>query len=126
MKKSESTEMYLETVYILEKKHGHAHVVDIANMLDVSKPSVTKAVKNLEANNLVHCVKYGSITLTEEGRKIAIQIYKKHKMIQEYLRHSLNLSSEQASKNACKIEHSATDEMILAVEKYLKENNINL
>ena len=45
MGKNESMEMYLETVYELEKSHGHAHGVEIAKRLGVTKPSVTKAMK---------------------------------------------------------------------------------
>ena len=44
---NESMEMYLETIYVLENIHGHAHVVDIAERLGVSKPSVTKAANYL-------------------------------------------------------------------------------
>jgi Mn-dependent DtxR family transcriptional regulator len=118
---NESMEMYLETVYILENSHGHAHGVDIAKRLDVSKPSVTKAIKYLKAQGFVNKQKYGTITLTEKGREISEEIYNNHKLIARFLEHSLKLSTEEAGKNACKIEHVLSDEMLKAIKNYFKE-----
>lgn len=126
MSNNESMEMYLETVYILESNNGHAHGVDIAKRLNVSKPSVTKAVQYLKSQGLVDTQKYGTITLTEKGREVSERIYSKHQLIELFLEHSLKLSAEQASINACKIEHVLSDEMLEAIKSYLKENNINV
>jgi len=122
---TESMEMYLETVYLLETHRGHAHGVDIAKRLGVSKPSVTKAIKLLKAQGLVNTQRYGSITLTEKGRKISEEIYRKHQLIELFLEHSLKLPPEQASIDACKIEHVLSDEMLEAIRRYLKEHNID-
>jgi Mn-dependent DtxR family transcriptional regulator len=119
-------EMYLETVYILESNHGHAHGVEIANRLGVSKPSVTKAIKYLKDQGYVNTQKYGTITLTEKGRELSEKIYNNHHLIERFLEHSLQLSVEQASSNACKIEHVVSDEMLEAIKSYLKKNNIDV
>ena len=58
---NESMEMYLETIYVLENIHGHAHVVDIAERLGVSKPSVTKAANYLSDQGYVTKEKYGQL-----------------------------------------------------------------
>ncbi len=126
MNNNESMEMYLETVYILESNHGHAHGVDIAKRLGVSKPSVTKAIKYLKTQGFVNMQKYGTITLTEKGRERSEGIYSNHQLIELFLGHSLKLSSEQASINACKIEHVLSDEMLGAIKSYLKNNNIDV
>ena len=119
MSKSESTEMYLETIYLLEKDHGHAHTVDVAKRLNVSKPSVTKAVNNLKEEGLVNKEAYGTINLTDKGKVISKRIYSKHKLITEYLYSSLGLSKSEAEKNACKMEHIVSDKMIKKIEEYL-------
>ena len=126
MSNNESMEMYLETVYILENIHGHAHGVDIAKRLGVSKPSVTKAIKYLKTQGFVNTQKYGTITLTEKGRELSDEIYSNHQSIELFLEHSLKLSIEQASINACKIEHVLSDEMIEAIKTYLRKNNIDV
>jgi DtxR family transcriptional regulator, Mn-dependent transcriptional regulator len=123
---NESMEMYLETVYILESNHGHAHGVEIAKRLGVSKPSVTKAIKYLKDQGFVNTQKYGTITLTEKGKELSEKIYNNHHLIERFLEHSLQLSSEQASINACKMEHVLSDEMFDAIKSYLKKNNIDM
>ena len=121
MTKTESSEMYLETIYLLEKVHGHAHTVDIADKLNVSKPSVTKAMNNLKEEGLVEKEAYGTIQLTEKGRKVSKKIYSKHKLLTNYLHHSLGLSFSEAEKNACKMEHIASDEMMKRVRDYVEK-----
>lgn len=123
---NESMEMYLETIYLLEQDHGHAHVVDIAKQLDVSKPSVTKAMKLLKSRGLIHKEAYGTITLTNEGRARSEKIYHDHQLISLFLEHSLELSSDEASENACKMEHVLSDKMIEAIKVYLQKNKINI
>jgi Mn-dependent DtxR family transcriptional regulator len=119
-------EMYLETIYILEDNHGHAHVVDIAKRLGVSKPSVSKAMKYLKAKGLVNKEPYGVITLTEKGKVVSEKIYNNHRLISMFLEHSLELDANEASQNACKIEHILSDDMLIAIKRYLKANNIHV
>lgn len=125
MSQTESMEMYLETVYMLEKNHGHAHGADIAKKLGVSKPSVTKAMNQLKIKGLVNKEAYGSITLTDLGIEISTKIYKRHRLISSYLEHSLKLSSSEAGNNACKMEHILSEEMLVAIEQYLTKNGID-
>jgi Mn-dependent DtxR family transcriptional regulator len=117
--------MYLETIYLLEQEHGHAHGVEIAKKLSVSKASVTKAVKNLKANGYISHESYGSITLTTEGKELSESIYLKHQMITEFLKHSLGVSENVASENACKMEHILTDELSEAISAYNVNNGID-
>ena len=63
--------LYLETIHILEKNYGHAHGVEIAERLGVSKPSVSKAMNHLKDKGLVNKEAYGTITLTQKGREIS-------------------------------------------------------
>ncbi len=123
---NESMEMYLETVYLLEQNHGHAHVVDIAKRLGVSKPSVTKAMNMLKNKGLIHKEAYGSITLTTEGKQRSEKIYQDHQIISLFLEHSLGLSSDEASLNACKMEHVLSNTMVNAIKVYLKNNDIEM
>lgn len=125
MSSNESMEMYLETIYLLENSHGHAHGVDIAKKLDVSKPSVTKAMKHLKSQGFVNSKSYGTITLTKKGKELSAEIYRKHQLISLFLEHSLDLDSDEAAQNACRIEHILSDTMLTAIKGYLKENNVD-
>jgi len=121
---NESTEMYLETIYLLEKNHGHAHGVEIAEELGVSKACVSKAMRQMKAAGLVYKETYGSITLTEKGKAISERIYYHHQLLSRYLEHSLSLSFEEATSNACKLEHVVSEEMLEAIKSYLETHNI--
>ncbi|NLZ52410.1 MAG: metal-dependent transcriptional regulator [Thermoanaerobacteraceae bacterium] len=126
MSNNESMEMYLETVYILEDSHGHAHGVDIAKRLGVSKPSVTKAINDLHARGFVNKQKYETITLTEKGRMISEKIYNNHQMISVFLEHSLELPADEADKIACRMEHILSEKVLEAIKNYLEKNNMNV
>ncbi|HHU80491.1 MAG TPA: metal-dependent transcriptional regulator [Acholeplasmataceae bacterium] len=117
---NKSLEMYLKTIYVLEQDHGHAHVVDISDELGITKPSVTKAMNRLKDNGLINKETYGHINLTEKGKKISQALYYKHKMITYFLEKSLGLSHEEASINACRMEHIITEKMLEAIEEYIK------
>lgn len=126
MNNNESMEMYLETIHILEKNYGHAHSVEIAERLGVSKPSVSKAMNYLKDKGLVNKEAYGTITLTQKGKELSEQIYTNHRLILLFLQHSLQLTAEEAEENACRMEHVLSDGMLQAIKAYLHNNNINI
>lgn len=125
MKYSESIEMYLETILLEEERHGHAHVAEIAELLDVKMPSVTKAMDQLKNSGLIDKETYGTITLTEKGRAVAHRVYHSHQILIRFLEKTLHLSPAEAAENACRIEHVATEELLAAVERYLAESEKN-
>ena len=119
---NKSKEMYLETIYILESDHDHAHVADIAERLGITKPSVTKAMNRLKEEGLINKETYGHITLTEKGEALAVKIYHKHCTIASFLEKSLGLSPEEAANNACRMEHVISDKLMEAIEAYLEDS----
>ncbi len=118
---TESSEMYLATIMILEKELGHVRVVDVAEELEVTKPSVTKAMNHLMKEGYIHKELYGNITLTPEGIVVATEVVKKRAMIVSYLERSLGLSHDEAVKNACRMEHVISEEMLQAIKSFLQE-----
>lgn len=121
---TESSEMYLATIMILQKELGHVRVVDVAEELEVTKPSVTKAMNHLMKEGFIHKELYGNITLTPAGVTVATEVVKKRSMIVSYLERSLGLSHDEAVKNACRMEHVISSEMLDAVKRYLQEEQI--
>lgn len=73
-----SMEDYLEAVLILHQKHGSVRGVDIAVHLGVTKPSVSRAVKELSKSEYIVKNTDGTLSLTDSGLQIATQIYEKH------------------------------------------------
>ena len=81
----ESGEMYLETIYILLKKTNDVRSMDIAEYMNFSKPSVSRAVGLLKEGEYITVDKDGFITLTDSGKEIAAKIYERHTMLTDFL-----------------------------------------
>ena len=118
---TKSLEDYLEAVLILEKDHDEVRVTDIANFLDISKPSVNKAVKIFKDENLINFEKYGKIKLTAQGTKIAKDIFFRHQTLKKFLMDDLGIDKETAESEACAIEHVISKESLYKLIEYSKK-----
>ena len=123
MRKNESAENYLETIYILSKKLPVVRSVDIATELNFKKPSVSVAMKHLREKELIVVSDAGFITLTEEGMAQAEAIYERHTILTKMFK-MLGVSDENAAEDACLIEHVLSDESFAAIKNHLEKNNI--
>ena len=121
LKIQESGENYLETILLLEMRNGTVRSVDIANELGYSKPSVTRAMGVLKKAGLVEQESYGTIHLTDSGRKRANEIYNRHILIKEFLMTVLSLDAITAETDACRIEHIVSDTTIERMKAVLQE-----
>lgn len=120
MKLLESGEMYLETILILSKQMKHVHAVDIADYMGFSKPSVSRGLARLKADDYIlvkeNC---NCIWLTEKGKEVAERIYERHMVITEMLKY-LGVSPETAAADACKFEHDISDETFAIMKSHAK------
>ncbi|MDO4393354.1 MAG: metal-dependent transcriptional regulator [Bacillota bacterium] len=117
MKILESAENYLESILILKKEKGNVRSIDVVNYLGFSKPSVSVAMKQLEANGFITRDKDGLINLTEEGKQIAENIYEKHALLTRHFI-SIGVSAETAREDACRIEHYISQETFDALKRH--------
>lgn len=101
----ESGENYLEAVLNIEERNGIVRPIDVANELNVSKPSVSRAMRVLKKTGYIEQEAYGDITLTELGREKANEIWARHRIITEFLTDILKVSPKTAEQDACRIEH---------------------
>lgn len=113
-------EDYLEAIEILSRKKKVVRVKDIAKSLNIKMPSVTAALNKLEEKGLIHYEKYGYIDLTEEGKKIAADIYSRHSFL-TYLFHDIfMIDIERAESVACRLEHHLTPEACRQICRFLE------
>ena len=115
----ESGEMYIETIYVLTQKSDKVRSIDICDRMGYSKPSVSRAIGILKRNGYVTVDASGYITLTESGASIAEKIYERHTILTQFLE-NLGVSHETATSDACKIEHTISDEAFAAIKKNVK------
>ena len=99
-----SMEDYLEAVLVLQQKHGYIRCVDVAGYLGVTKPSVSRAVKELSKKKCLLKKDDGTLSLTEQGRQIAQQIYEKHQFFTKQLIEA-GVPRDIAVQDACRLEH---------------------
>ncbi len=117
----ESAENYLESILVLRSRIGLVRSIDVAGELNVSKPSVSIAMKKLRESGYIEVDGEGHITLLPEGEAIAQRIYERHQLLTNFFIR-LGVSEETAAADACKIEHDLSDETFEKI-KSLAEGN---
>ncbi|MEM1485803.1 metal-dependent transcriptional regulator [Oscillospiraceae bacterium PP1C4] len=115
----ESGENYLETILMLENKNGVVRSIDIANELDYTKPSISRAMSILRKDGLITMEESGPIHLTALGREKANEIYERHLLLTRYLVITLGVDEHTASHDACRIEHVISAETFERVKAYV-------
>lgn len=122
MQIQESGEMYLETILVLSKKNSYVRSIDVCEHMGYSKPSVSRAIGILRKAEYITVDKNGHIFLTDEGRTIAERIYERHTIFTQFLT-LIGVSPEAASEDACKIEHTISDESFAAIKRFIDEKS---
>ena len=112
-------EDYLRGLYILEEEKGQIKSIDLAHYLNVSKPSVSEMVKELNKEGMVSYKKYSKIKFTAKGRKIAQKLTSKHRLIELFLKNMLKINSNNIHQEAHRLEHAFSDESIVKLRKIL-------
>ena len=118
MKILESGEMYLETILLLTKKNPYVRSLDVAEEMNYSKPSVSRAMNILKENKYISIDKNGHIKLLKKGLDLATKIYDRHVVVTDCLV-KLGVNEKQAETDACKIEHVLSDESFEAIKEYI-------
>jgi len=116
----ESGEMYLETIYTLSSRNERVRSIDICKEMGYSKPSVSRAVGLLKKAGHINVDNDGYITLNESGLKIAKTIFERHTVLTKMLV-SLGVDGNIAAQDACKIEHSISEESFEAIKAHYSQ-----
>lgn len=115
-----SAEDYLECILVLKQKNAKVISLDVAIAMNYSKPSISRAMKNLRENGYLTIDSDGYIDLTEKGKRIAEKIYDRHVTLTNYFI-KLGVAPEVAAEDACKIEHDISDETFNAIKDSMKK-----
>ena len=120
MKILESGEMYLETILVLSENNPYIRSLDVAEAMNYSKPSVSRAMGILKENHYISIDKNGHIKLLKKGHDLATKIYERHLVVTDCLE-KIGVSPKQAEADACKIEHVLSDESFMALKNYIEK-----
>lgn len=118
----ESGEDYLEAILRIKNENGIARSVDVARKLNVSKPSVSRAMGILEEGGYVTVGESGSLELTDMGRQKAESVFQRHVLLTKFLMKITGVPESQAEENACKIEHDIDEDVRKGIEIWMQKN----
>ena len=108
---TQSQEDYLKALYHL---HGDTRPVptrELAQRLGISSPSVSEMVNRLEAQGLVEHDRYRGQQLTREGRKVALELVRHHRLLEMFLVQVLGYSWDEVHEEAERLEHVISERM---------------
>ena len=116
---SQTAEDYLKEIYKLEVEHGRATTSALAERVGVSPPSATAMVKKLASLKLVRHERYKGGTLTEAGRKAAVEVIRHHRLLERYLAETLGMAIEEVHAEADRLEHALSEELEARIDRTL-------
>lgn len=117
---SGNMEDYLEAILCIGQEQAAVRVRDIAKRMDITMPSVSGALKNLEKQGFVRHPRYDWIDLTDEGRRIATEVFNRHRAIRGFLTDVLEIDPKTAERDACGMEHSISEVTLDRLVRFMK------
>lgn len=102
---SSGLEDYLEAIYIAHINNKPLKGAELARQLNISRASVSEALAKLVSKDLIKYNSYEAILITDYGIQEARKVYNKHHTLEQFFEKVLGIEKNEASDNACKIEH---------------------
>jgi DtxR family manganese transport transcriptional regulator len=115
---TETAEDYVELIADLIEQKGEARLVDLADYLGVTKPTVTNAIQRLQRDGYVESAPYRAIFLTAKGRDLAATSRDRHRVVREFLI-ALGVEAETADADAEGIEHHVSEQTLTAFRRFV-------
>jgi len=119
MKYSSSKENYIKAVFHLQQEQENVSTNALADALQTKPASVTDMLKKLKAQKLLQYEKYRGVKLTAEGKKIAVQIIRKHRLWEFFLVEKLRFGWEEVHEIAEELEHISSKKLIDRLDAFL-------
>ena len=113
-------EDYLEEIYIAHLNQIQLKGAQLARNLKISRASVSEALARLVSKDLIKYNSYETISLTNKGLIEAKKVYDKHRILKTFFEEVLGIDPQEASENACKIEHIISQNILDKMAKFTK------
>ena len=114
-----SVEDYLKVIWSLSPDGRPASTNDIAHRLELSAASVSGMIKRLSEQGLLEHEPYKGVQLTAEGRRAALRMVRRHRIIEAYLVGFLGYSWDRVHEEAERLEHAVSDELVERMSRAL-------
>jgi DtxR family Mn-dependent transcriptional regulator len=116
---SDAIQDYLKEIYKLQAAGERATTSAIARRMRVAPSSATSMVKKLAALDLVSHAPYRGVELTEAGGKIALEVIRHHRLLEQYLAKTLGLGIDAVHAEADRLEHVLSEELEQRIDEAL-------
>lgn len=116
---STAVEDYIKQIYKLQSRGERATTKAIAERLDLGRGTVSGMLRQLESRGLLILEPYYGVKLTEQGRELALRMIRRHRLLELFLVKSLDLKWDQVHRDAERLEHAVSDELIDVIDEYL-------
>lgn len=116
---STSIEDYIKAIYKLEVEEQKPTTKRIAERIGVKMASVTGMMKHLAAEGYLRHKPYHGVQLTTRGRGVALDMVRRHRLIELFLARTLGLSWDEVDADAEVLEHAVSDHLIERIYEYL-------
>jgi DtxR family Mn-dependent transcriptional regulator len=116
-----TVENYVKTIYVLAQKASAAEVAtgQIAAALGVLPGTVTSMLKTLDESRLATYTPYEGVRLTAAGRALALRVLRRHRLIEQFLSQTLNLTWDEVHEEAEHMEHAVSDALVDRIDAFL-------
>jgi DtxR family Mn-dependent transcriptional regulator len=114
-----STEDYLKHIFELQQEGSKVNTSTLAGVLNISSASVSEMISKLTKTGWIKNIPYRGFSLTKKGEKIAINLIRKHRLIEVFLQQHLSYSWDEVHNEAEKFEHVCSDKFINKLDEYL-------
>jgi DtxR family Mn-dependent transcriptional regulator len=116
---SRSIEDYLKHIYEIQSSGRKVNTSMLAGVLNISSASVSEMVSKLTKPGWIKNTPYRGFSLTKKGEKIALNLIRKHRLIEVFLHQHLSYSWDEVHSEAEKFEHVCSDKFINKLDEYL-------
>jgi DtxR family transcriptional regulator, Mn-dependent transcriptional regulator len=116
---SDATQDYLKEIHKLRLEGRKATTSAIADRLGVRPPSATAMVKKLAALGLAEHAPYRGVELTPAGERVALEVIRHHRLLEQYLAQALGLSLDEVHTEADRLEHALSEELEARIDRSL-------
>ena len=100
-----SEENYIKSIYHLQQHAGNVTTNELADKLHTKPASVTDMLKKLQAKKLLEYQKYYGVRLTPDGRKLALNVIRRHRLWENFLVNHLHFGWDEVHEIAEQLEH---------------------
>ncbi len=116
---TEAIQDYLKEIYKLEVAGERATTTAIAQAMGVAPPSATAMLKKLAVLGLAEHTRYRGVRLTESGTRVALEIVRHHRLLEQYLAETLGLGIDALHAEAERLEHALSEELEALIDEAL-------